>query len=45
MLIVREDIPTNLLTIEEKPVESFYVELNFRNSKCLYNPHKNNIGK
>ena len=26
MFIVREDIPSNLLTIEEKPVESFYVE-------------------
>ena len=27
MLFVREDIPSNLLRIEEKPVESFYVEL------------------
>ena len=48
MLFLREDIQSNLLTIEEKPVESFYVELNLRNSKCLvncsYNPHKNNIG-
>ena len=48
MLFVREDIPTNLLTIEEKPIESFYVELNLRNSKwlvnCSYNPHKNSIG-
>ena len=25
MLLVREDIPSNLLTIEEKPVENFYV--------------------
>ena len=45
---VREDIPFNLLTIEEKPVESFYIELNLRNSKWLvnysYNPHKNSIG-
>ena len=30
---VREDIPCNLLTNEEKPVESFYAELNLRNSK------------
>ena len=48
MLFVREDIPSNLLTIEEKPIESFYVELNLRNSKwlvnCSYNPHKNSIG-
>ena len=37
MLFVREDIPSNLLTSEEKPIESFYVELNLRNSKCLVN--------
>ena len=48
MLFVRDDIPSNLLTIEEKPIHSFYVELNLRNSKwlvnCSYNPHKNSIG-
>ena len=48
MLFVREKIPSNLLTIEEKPIESFYVELNLRISKwlvdCSYNPHKNSIG-
>ena len=48
MLFVREDIPSYLLTIEEKPIESFYVELNLCNSKwlvnCSYNPHKNTIG-
>ena len=48
MLFLREGIPYNLLTIEEKPIESFYVELNLRNSKwlvnCSYNPHKNSIG-
>ena len=47
MLFIREDIPSNLLTIEEKPIESFYIELNLRNGKCLvncsYNPHKNSI--
>ena len=46
MLFVREDIPSNLLTIEDKPIESIYVELNLRNSKwlinCSYNSHKNN---
>ena len=48
MLFVRDDIPSNLLTIKEKPIESFYVELNLRNSKwlvkCSYNLHKNSIG-
>ena len=47
-MFVSEDIPSNLLTIEEKPIESFYIELNLRNSKwlvnCSYNPHKNSIG-
>ena len=47
MLFVREDILSNLLTSEEKPIESFYVELNLRNSKwlvnCSYNPQRNNI--
>ena len=47
MLFIRKDIPSNLLTTEEKRVESFYVELNMRNTKwlinCSYNPHKNNI--
>ena len=48
MLFARDDIPSNLLTIEKKPIQSFYVELNLRNSKwlvsCSYNPHKNSIG-
>ena len=48
MLFVRENIPSNVLIIEEKPTESFYVELNLRNNKwlvnCSYNPHKNSIG-
>ena len=43
LLFVREDIPSNLLTIEEKTTESFYVDLNLRNNKwlvnCSYNPH------
>ena len=49
MLFVREDIPSNLVEAEAKPIESFYIELNLRNDKqlliCSYNPHKNNIGK
>ena len=47
-LFVREDIPSDLLTIEEKSIESFYVELNLRKSRsfanCSYNHHKNSIG-
>ena len=50
ILFVREDIPSNLLTIEEKPIERFYIELielNLRNSKwlvnCSYNSYKNSI--
>ena len=30
ILFVREDVQSNLLTTEEKPIESFYVELNLR---------------
>ena len=45
---VREDIPSNLLEVETKPTESFYVEINLHNDKwlinCSYNPHKNMIG-
>ena len=44
MLFARKDIPSNLLTIEEKPLESFYVELKLCNKLLVnfsYNPHKN----
>ena len=48
MFFVRENIPSNLPTIVEKTIESFYVKLNLHNSKwlvnCSYNPHKNSIG-
>ena len=48
LLYVREDIPSNLITVDINPginlIESFYVELNLRNNKCLtncsYNPQK-----
>ena len=47
-VVVNDDIPFNLLGIEEKPVESFCVELRLLNSKllvnCPYKPHKNSIG-
>ena len=48
MLFVREDIPSNLVEAEAKPIESFYTELNLCTDKwllnCSYNPHKKNIG-
>ena len=48
VLYVRDDIPSNLLSIEMKPTEKFYVELNLRNNKwfinCSDNPHNNMIG-
>ena len=48
LLYVREDIPSNLLEVETKPIEVFYVEINLHNDKwlinCSYNPHKNTIG-
>ena len=47
MLYVREDIPSNLISFEDKPIESFFIELNMQNTKllinCSYNPHKNDI--
>ena len=48
LLYVREDIPSNLITIDINLRESFYVELNLRYNKwlinCSYNPHKSLIG-
>ena len=45
---VREDIPSNLITVDISPIESFYVKLNLRNNKwsinCSYKPHKSFIG-
>ena len=47
MLYVREDIPSKLLSVEDAPIEAFYVELNLLKNKwllcCSYNPNKNNI--
>ena len=38
------DIPSNLIAIEKKPLESSFVELNMLNHKwlinCSYNPHR-----
>ena len=45
---VREDISSNLVEAEAKPMEGFCIELNLCNDKWLlnysYNLHKNNIG-
>ena len=47
-LYVREDIPSKLLSIENQPIEGFYIETNLRGKKWLlcgtYNPRRNNIG-
>ena len=46
MLYVREDIPSNLTTVDINPIESFYAELNLRKwlLNCSYNPHKSLMG-
>ena len=33
LLYLREDIPSNLLEVETKPTEGFYVEINLHNDK------------
>ena len=48
MLLVREDIPSNIVEAEANPIEGFYIELNLCNDKwllnCSYSPHKINTG-
>ena len=43
-----QDIPTNLIEVETKPIEGFDVEIKLRNDKwlinCSYNLRKNMIG-
>ena len=47
MLFVREDIPCKFLSLENKPMEGFYVEINLLKAKwllcCSYDPSKSNI--
>ena len=31
MLFVRNDIPAKVVSTDDRPIESFYMELNFRN--------------
>ena len=44
MLFVREDIPCKLLSIKNRPMEGFYVEINLRKTKrllcCSHNPNR-----
>ena len=48
LFYVKEYTPSNSITIENKPIETFFIELNMRNGKwlinCSYNPHKSLIG-
>ena len=37
MLFIRNDIPGKVVSTDDRPIESFYVELNFRNKKWLLN--------
>ena len=47
MLYVRKDIPYKLLSIENQPIEGFYIEINLRKKKWLlcgtYNLLRKNI--
>ena len=47
MLFVRNDIPANVVSTDDWHIESFYVELNFRNKKwllnCSYSPKHSGI--
>ena len=48
LLYVGEDVPSSLIAIENKPIISYFVELNLHNNKWLinnysHNPHKSLI--
>ena len=48
LLYVREDIPSNILLVEENLIEGFFLEINLRNKKkwllsCFYNPKKTSL--
>ena len=49
MLYGREDIPSNLIAFEDKPIKNLFIELNLQNTKilinCSCNPHKSEIKK
>ena len=47
MLFIRNDIPAKVASTDDRPIESFYVKLNFWKKKCLlncsYNPKHSSI--
>ena len=47
MLFIRNDIPAKVVSTDDRSIESFYAELNFRKKKwllnCSYNPKHNSI--
>ena len=56
MLYVRPDIPSNILSFKDKPIESLFIEFNLQNTNtkkntnkilinCSYNTHKSEIKK
>ena len=48
MLVIRHDISVEVVSTDERPIKSFYVELNFQNKKwllnCSYSPKHSCIG-
>ena len=46
MLLVRENIPSKFLFVENSPTEAFFVDINLRKKEwllsCSYNPNKEN---
>ena len=47
MLLIRNEIPTGVVSTDDEPIESFYIDLNFRKRKrsinCSYNPKHSSI--
>ena len=47
MLLIRNEIPIGVVSTDGEPIESFYVDLNFRKRKrsinCSYNPQHSSI--
>ena len=47
MLFIRNDIPAKVISTDDRPIESFYVELNFRKKtwllNCSHNPKHSNV--
>ena len=47
MLFIRNDIPAKVVSTDDRSIESFYAELNFRKKKwllnCSYNPNHGSV--